>query len=281
MVLIRREDPGGRLSKNEPIVGLSYGATAPDKMPLREYEARARRFLLFTLPAQAALIVMLYFKEALAQHVGSGAVDPDGANLMVLAGLAVYGWAVLAYAVAKTGESIGMGFWSSFAMTMFPPMLPAVVARIGGRSIMWVYLYLAIDVLVAAVSLRFFHAAPLFFLLTLAALVPLIIYHVSGCAIGTIATALGMNSYAAVLWICGLPLGLLVYEGIQQGIAEKMIHGLVDGEEGVGIDMFATLFDPTILADSATLTALILIWAIVGWIFWLKSVYESLRYPLF
>jgi hypothetical protein len=212
MVLIRREDPASRHSKNEPMIGPSYGTQAPDKMPLKEYERRATRFMALMLLAQAVLIAMIYLKDMLVGALGIELPNGMGPDRFVWLTIGVYGWGVLAYAMAKTGESVGLGFWTNFSLCLMPPFLPAVAARIGSRSIIWTYLYLSLDLLVMTLAVRFFDMAPILFLLVIAAEIPLIIYHVLGCAVGSIASALGMNAYVATVWACGAPLVLLVYE---------------------------------------------------------------------
>jgi hypothetical protein len=280
MVLIRREDPASRHSKNEPMIGPSYGTQAPDKMPLKEYERRATRFVALMLLAQAVLIALVYTKETLIKMAGVDLPAGMAADRLVLLAIGIYGWMVLAYAMAKTGESVGLGFWLNFTMGLIPPLLPAVAARIGSRSIMWTYLYLSLDLLVMTLAVRFFEAAPLLCLLVIAAEIPLLIYHVLGCAVGSIASALGMNAYVATIWACGVPLVLLVYVAYDQGALATIVTGLVDQSGGASISLLTALLDPSVIAGSFTLMGLVAIWGVMGWLFWLKSVYESLRYPL-
>lgn len=277
--LSRPERPApAELALDGPMVGPSYTLAAPQNEEMKQYARQASLFLALTLLLQGGLIAMVYLAPMLGERLAAG----DGASGTSLTWwvVGVYSMFVFAFAVGQTSHAIGLGFWPQFALALLPPLVPAALARAGSRSVPWTYAYLAIDVMIIAGALKFFEFVPVLMFLVLIIELPLVIYHLTGCGIGNIGASLGLNLHAVVIWACGLPLALLFYAVIQVGVADALVEALVSGGS-VDPLVFHRLLDPTLFHDSYALTVTVALWAAVGWIFWLKGVYESLRYPLF
>lgn len=180
--------------------------------------------------------------------------------------------------MAKTGESLGARFWVNFVMACLPPLLPAVWARIGGKSVLRPYVYLMADVVIVIGAALMVRDEVLIAILTALVFVPVIFYQLFGCAVREVSTPLGLNSELAIVWLCFGPLALLMellLEGAHNWIANWYSESLSQFLDGA-----AQLLNADLVAHASTFQFLLGIYLIASWIVWVRAVYNGLKLPV-
>lgn len=197
---------------------------------------------------------------------------------MLIAGAAVWCAVVYGFLIAKTGESNGAPFLRTFTMACLPPLTPAVWSRLSGRSPWRPYVWLLVDATMLGVAGWYLAEWPYLLLLLLLCMLPIVIYHFFGCALGTMASALGLDEPLTILWLCLLPdllLILMVWEflgALDPTMAQQPL--------ALTLSEVAIFLRPDHLMTYTFFKTLAFIYGLVTCAAWVKVVYENLKLPL-
>jgi len=275
-VLFERDADG--TFHQEPMIGTSYDAFPSDD-ELKRIAAAARRFLIVLLGLLALPVALILVGwKARPEVFASGLGEIQRQFPLPIAALLIYFSVLFGYLTAKTGQAIGAPFFRNWLLASFPPLAPLVWARVGMRSPWRPYLYFMIDGLILAGGIYFLHAWPYLLLVMGFCMTPFIIYQFLGCAIGPVASLLGLYPSLVVLWLCLGPIllgGILLWEMIgvmsTNGPIEEWMLTCRNFQDYICMGAW---FNYSFFTVAASLYLLATACA------WIKTVYEDLKLPM-
>lgn len=197
---------------------------------------------------------------------------------VLLAGAAAWCAVLYGFLVAKTGESNGAPFLRTFAAACLPPLTPAVWSRLSGRSPWRPYIWLLIDGTVLGVGGWYLAEWPYLLLLLVLCVLPFVIYHLFGCALGAMASALGLEAPLTILWLCLLP-DLLVILMVWEFLG-SLDPGMAQQPLALTLSEVAIFLRPDHLMAYTFFKTLAFVYGLVSVAAWVKVVYENLKLPL-
>lgn len=240
-------------------------------------DARTRRFLkTLSFLSFIPLAVLAAIWVTSSYYPPAAAIRP--VLLPCLAGLAaIYGILVYSYMIAKTAEAGGTPAQASFGGGCFPPLTPALWARLGNRSLVVPYFYLMVDTIVLGCGGYLAREWPFMLLLLLLVMVPLTIYHLFGCSLRPVAETLGLSPVFTIFWLCLMPdllLLLLVFDMLNAMNPESTRLVLA-----LKLDEFAAYLSPEHLARYINFKTGLIMYVCATSAGWIKAVYDNLRIP--
>lgn len=237
--------------------------------------AKARRFLM--LLGAMVLTPLGLMAGGWAGRIASPSSGGQMALMVTLGGV-LYVCLVYGYMMGKTSESCGAPFAMNFMLGCIPPLSPMLWARLGGRQAWLPYTNLAIDALVLWVGGYFFQELPLMLLALLFVMLPIILYHLFGCATGQLAGALGLSPTVLTLWLCLVPDLLLIF------VLRDMLYVIDLGNPrqpfALTLAQFRVFITPDELFAFNGFKLSVFVYLLVTVAGWVKLVYENLRMPL-
>ncbi len=255
--------------------------TAPYKGPaaLKPDTAKAVRFLITLLFLQG-VPALLWFGSAWMSRNGLALPGTQiHTDTRSVQGFLVACFLIgNAYLVAKTGESLGARFVGNFFLACIPPLLPAVWARIGGKSVLKPYVYILADLAIVVAAALMVREQVLIAALAALLFVPVLFYQLYGCAVREVSTPLGLNSEVSIVWLCFGPLALtvvLLIDGAQGWIVEWYSQSLGDF-----IDSAHQFLSLDLLMQASTFQFLLAIYLLASWLVWVRAVYQGLKLPV-
>lgn len=259
---------------NPPV--LAYTPPVELKDQFKIHAAKARRFLMLL---GALVLAPLGLMAAGWAGWLAAPTHPGGqTSLLVTLGSILYVCLVYGYLVGKTGESCGAPFAMNFMLGCLPPLSPMLWARLGGRPGWRPYLNLALDGVALWIGGHFFHELPLMLLALGFVMIPLILYHLFGCATGPLAGALGLSPALLTVWLCLLPDLLLFF------VLRDMLHTIDLGNPRQPLALTLAELRVFIVPDQffafSAFKLSIFLYLLVTFTAWVKLVYENLRMPL-
>lgn len=271
-----RYTPPGRLA---PAGAGSYAYGGLERAALDLDLPRARRFLGFAL-ALALMTVVAPVAHWVAAAL-EGGEEPIGlVNTLYLAGLVGFmGLVLLAFLAAKSCELMGESFIWCFLVALVPPLVPGLLARAAGRSMFVPYLWLVLDAVIIGGAIYSFDRWPWAVGLVLILMLPLVVYHLLGCALGSFSSALGLNSYMLFGWVCLAPLLLTWMMLMENGLALEpsleLIAGLALSTDHLAagrelVEMLGELYYTRVVGIA---------WLLLGCALWIKAIYSGLKIP--
>ena len=276
--------PLGKGPKNRDTddgIGTSYGSNRPDDNMLKIYAARARRFMILGLPAQAGLVAMIVGMGPISKWLAGQPGLTEVSLPTLWATVALYGLVLTAWLVGKTASAVGLNFWRAFGPALLPPLVPGVLSRIAGTSLIGTYAFLTVDILVGWGAWTCYDQIPVMSSIVLILLVPMTIYHLTGCSIPVLAQLMGVNHYFTTCWVCFgplLPLGIQLYD---TGLFNALVLGAIGEARGPMWNEVLPVVHPEVLTQSTGLLTMVAVWAGVSWLLWIRAIYTNLKYPLY
>lgn len=241
---------------------------------------RARMFLVL-IGVQVVLLALLGLglfsilnEDLIGIHGEAGMATGLVAGLLLMLNF------TMAFLTAKTGTLMGMPFWFNFLLSFILPAVPGIWARVAGRNILYVYGWLLLDILVLAGFWNSFGPTSPVMQTVFLVMLPVLMYHALGCAVPTVASALGLNHYLTVLWLCLGPLGILtiwVYHVFVPGGWYARMSELGQGTESA-VRLLWELA-PSFWGSSTVLGAVLIY---VGCVLavWIHTLHLNLKYPV-
>ena len=247
---------------------------------LKQQARRARVFLVVAI-AWACLIVLYpvaqrsgaleLYLPGLAQQASIGGALPGMTALVVVAI-----WLYVAFLISKTAQSIGLAAMPAFAVSLAPPLWPFALGRMVRKNALLVYAFLLIDAIVLTGAWTLNQTTPWLFAAAVFFLLPLVIYHLLGCAVADLATLLGYNRYLAVLWICGMP--YCIFAVLAAGMGAEGFWNFLQAARDPMAGFYSLMGWYEVVPMAR---CLLYAWPALSLFFWLRAIHENLKYPLY
>jgi hypothetical protein len=200
----------------------------------------------------------------------------------LLLGYGAYAVFTLAWLIGKTGEAVGIKFLPTFAMALFPPLIPATLAKMAGKNLVWPYGLMVLCMMVGLMMIPTFEMIPGLRMLLVLLLAPFVIYQLTGCSLAALADCLGINPFIAIAWVC---VGPLIVMGIVCNEAGLTLPYLEQVFLESGESFFSVLLEEGsgvlyTLSQSWSMMFLVVMYLLIPWLTWMNNVFENLSYPL-
>lgn len=251
----------------------------PTDNDLKRCAAVSRRFLLTVM----ALLLVPFALTLLGWKAGQNPLEPDFAGpeanqrSLLFWGL-TYASAIYGYVLAKTGQSYGAKFWPNFVLGAIPLTAPAAWANICGRPPLRPYVCLIADALILGGGYLLSRYYPFLMIVLIFCMLPFVIYHYFGCALGQIGHALGFPQGALALWLCMGPtvlLGILLFNVVTDP------HMSFSGDPfAIGLTRLYYAISLDVILSYYVFKFLCAAWLLATFYLWIKSVYQNLKLPL-
>ncbi|HOR26709.1 MAG TPA: zinc ribbon domain-containing protein [Candidatus Sumerlaeota bacterium] len=264
-------------------VGPSYkldSRVAHDPNELKRRSALASRFLLLATPLFLALMAGIQFRAEAAAYLRDmlqlEALTPTQ-FLLILAGTGIVLNAMLIYYSARAAGGNGL---LAAAVALAPPLIPAGYALLARRRFWMPYVCLLVDGLILAAAWFIFTNYAWLTLVLFLLMIPVIAYHLSGCAAVDISLSLGLLHYLSVAWVCLGPAVLAGWCLVEIGVMDLLANSLADGTHFPSLSEIGRQVYGQIGANPDRYQMALLVWLGVILLVWIKSVYENLKFPV-